>query len=182
MSSGKTVTVFGSSRARPESNTYKSAYQLGKLLANAGFTICNGGYLGIMEASSHGAKEAGGKTIGITTKEFSYREKNKWIDEEIQTSNYIERLTKLIEIADAFVILKGGVGTLSELSLVWTLNVINDIRKPIVLLGEQWKKVLDGLRKQLVIDYHETQVLVTLKKPEDAVEFLKKSFYYKGIQ
>lgn len=176
MSSEKIVTVFGSSRARPESNTYKNAYQLGKLLANAGFTVCNGGYMGIMEASSHGAKEAGGKTIGITTEEFSYREKNKWIDEEIQTKNYIERLSKLIEVADAYIILKGGIGTLSELSLVWTLNVINDTRKPIVLLGEQWQKVLDNLRKHLVIDYHETQLLATLKKPEDAVEFLKKRF------
>ncbi len=174
MNSEKIITVFGSSRARPESNTYKNAYQLGRLLAGAGFTICNGGYLGIMEASSQGAKEAGGKTIGITTEEFNHREKNKWIDEEIQTTNYIERLTKLIEIGDAFVILKGGIGTLSELSLVWTLSIINDIRKPIVLLGEQWKKVLESLTKHLVIDYHETQVLVTLKKPEDVVEFLKK--------
>ncbi len=176
MNSEKIITVFGSSRARPESNTFKNAYQLGKLLANAGFTICNGGYSGIMEASSQGAKEAGGRTIGITTEEFNYREKNKWIDEEIQTSNYIERLTKLIEMGDAFVILKGGIGTLSELSLVWTLSIINDIHKPIVLLGEQWKKVIESLTKHLVIDYHETQVLVTLKKPEDVVDFLKKRF------
>ncbi|MGQ9608328.1 MAG: LOG family protein [bacterium] len=176
MGSERIITVFGSSRAKPESNTYKNAYQLGRLLASVGFTICNGGYLGIMEASSQGAREAGGRTIGITTEEFNYREKNKWIDEEIKTNNYIERLTKLIEIGDAFVILKGGIGTLSELSLVWTLCVINDIHKPIVLLGEQWKKVLENLTKHLVIGYHETQFLVILKKPEDAAEYLKKRF------
>lgn len=174
MSSEKIITVFGSSRAKPESNTYKTAYILGKLLANAGFTVCNGGYMGIMEASSYGAKEVGGRTIGVTTKDFSDREKNKWTDQEIQTISYMERLTKLIDIADAYVVLKGGIGTLSELSYVWSLNVINDIHKPILLLGDLWQKVLDSLKKHLVIDYHEMQALVTLKKPEDAVEFLKK--------
>ncbi|MDQ1317801.1 MAG: hypothetical protein QG588_1455, partial [Candidatus Poribacteria bacterium] len=42
----KVVTVFGSSRAKPESNTYKQAYEIGRLLAEAGFTVCNGGYAG----------------------------------------------------------------------------------------------------------------------------------------
>ena len=44
----KVVTVFGSSRVKPESSIYKQAYEIGRLLAEAGFTVCNGGYAGIM--------------------------------------------------------------------------------------------------------------------------------------
>jgi len=170
----KKVTIFGSSRAKPESHTYKLAYELGKLLADAGFIVCNGGYMGIMEASLRGAKESGGKTIGVTTQAFQERAPNSWIDEEIKTNGYVERLDRLIHIADAFVVLKGGIGTLSELSLVWTLIAIGEIKKPVILIGDEWHKAIDSLKKNLVIDYHETQALVTLKKPKDAVEFLKR--------
>src|SRR5437763_866374 len=60
------VTVFGSSRAEHDSPEYRQAYQLGKLLAEAGYVVCNGGYSGTMEAASRGCKDAGGRTIGVT--------------------------------------------------------------------------------------------------------------------
>ena len=168
----KIVTVFGSSRAMPESNTYKQAFELGKLLAEAGFTVCNGGYGGIMKASSRGAKQCRGKTIGITTRVFEQKPANILIDEEIYTGNYIERLDKLTQIADAFIVLKGGVGTLSELSLVWCLNVIGEMRKPIILVGDSWQKVIKNMLKHLVIAYQEMQVLSIVNTPETAVKLL----------
>ena len=64
----KIVTVFGSSRPGEGDEEYLLAYEVGKNLALNGFTVCNGGYAGIMEASARGAKEAGGKTIGVTFK------------------------------------------------------------------------------------------------------------------
>ena len=63
MESEKIITVFGSSRTKKGGGPYKEAYQLGKLLAEAGFVVCNGGYGGLMDASARGAKEAGGKTV-----------------------------------------------------------------------------------------------------------------------
>lgn len=174
MGTEKVVTIFGSSRAKSDSNTYKLAYQLGKLLAEAGFVVCNGGYnMGVMEASSKAAKESGGKTIGITTQAFKQRSVSSWIDEEIQTESYVERLERLIRIADAIVVLKGGVGTLSEVALAWCLAVIGEMRKPIVLVGSAWQKTIADLKKHLVIDYHETQLLSTVKTPEDAVKLLE---------
>jgi uncharacterized protein (TIGR00730 family) len=170
----KIVTVFGSSRAMPESNTYKQAFELGKLLAEAGFTVCNGGYGGIMEASSQGAKRFGGRTIGITAKVFEKKPANILIDEEIYTENYIERLGKLTQIADAFIVLKGGVGTLSELSLVWCMTVIGEMRKPIILVGDSWQKVIKNMLKHLVIAHQEKQVLSIVNTPETAVKLLKR--------
>jgi len=174
MQSGKIVTVFGSSRLKENNDEYKQAFHLGSLLAQAGFTVCNGGYMGAMEASARGTKSVNGKTIGITTEAFKDRLVSPWIDEEIKSDNYIDRLGKLIEIADAFIVLKGGVGTLSEFSLVWCLNVIGEIHKPVILIGNTWKKCFREMQKYLIISYKEFQNLTLVDSPESAVEILKR--------
>ncbi len=173
----KIVTVFGSSRARSNSETYNKAYEIGKLLAEAGFIVCNGGYAGVMEASAKGAKHANGRTIGITTNAFKELSVNEWIDQEIKAGSYIERLQKMVETADAFVVLKGGVGTLSEFAIVWCLNVIEDIRKPIILVGDFWGKVIKEMTKRLIISPQEMLTLTMIKEPKNAVEILKRMFY-----
>ena len=170
----KVVTVFGSSRVKPESSIYKQAYEIGRLLAEAGFTVCNGGYAGIMEASLQGAKQAGGKTIGITTEAFKQKNVSPWIDTEIHTENYMERLEKLIQTADAFVVIKGGIGTISELSLVWCLNVIGEIHKPIILIGDSWQKAIKSLQKHLILTHQELQAITIVKTPETAIALLKR--------
>src|SRR5579872_6282890 len=120
MSKLRTVTVFGSSLPVGGSAIYSDALRLGKLLAEAGYAICNGGYGGLMEASARGAGEAGGHTIGITCAIWP-RPANAYIVEEIRTRNFPERLLTLIERGDAYVVLPGGTGTLAELGLVWEM-------------------------------------------------------------
>jgi len=71
-----------------------------------------------MEASARGAKEAGGKTIGVTFN-IKGRAANSWIDEQIHVPALIDRMMKLVELGDAYVVLKGGTGTLLELAAVW---------------------------------------------------------------
>ena len=70
-----------------------------------------------MEAVSRGAKEAGGKTYGVTAEFFKPRA-NRWIDTEIRVDTWQERLFELVRIADAFVACKGGTGNLVELAVV----------------------------------------------------------------
>ena len=60
------ITVFGSSRPHAGESDYEEARVLGGELASRGFQVCSGGYSGVMEAVSRGAKEAGGRTIAIT--------------------------------------------------------------------------------------------------------------------
>jgi uncharacterized protein (TIGR00725 family) len=142
----KLIAVFGSSLACEGSSEYAIAYDCGKYLAEAGFSICNGGYGGVMEASAKGAREAGGSTVGVTVNHWE-RRANEWIEREIKTSQLIDRLTKLVELGDAYVILKGGTGTLLEFACV--LELMNkDLmkRKPIVLVGDFWGKVVETLR------------------------------------
>ena len=176
MTKDKIVVVFGSSRVKPDSDTYNQALETGRLLAEAGFMVCNGGYAGIMEASAKGAKQANGKTIGVTTDAFKELKISEWIDEEVHTQDYMERLQKLVQIANAFIILKGGVGTLSELSIVWCLNVIGEIRKPMILVGDSWKKTVDNMSKNLIISSREMNALTIVKEPKSAVEILKRIF------
>ncbi|MBM4168901.1 MAG: LOG family protein [Ignavibacteria bacterium] len=145
----KIITVFGSSRPAPGSPEYELAREIGKHLALSGFRVCNGGYSGTMDASARGARESGGSTIGVTTS-FYARAANRWIDEVIQVSSMNERLLKLVELGDGYVVLKGGTGTLLEFAAVWEMinkNVIG--RKPIVVVGEFWEPVVNTVRRAL---------------------------------
>jgi uncharacterized protein (TIGR00725 family) len=60
------VTVFGSARLGGETPEYADAVRLGRRLAEERHTVMSGGYGGIMEAVSRGAREAGGNVVGIT--------------------------------------------------------------------------------------------------------------------
>jgi uncharacterized protein (TIGR00730 family) len=141
------ITVFGSSRPREDHADYQEARLLGRALAEAGFAVCSGGYAGVMEAVSRGAKEAGGKTYGVTAEFFKPRA-NAWINTEIRVTTWQERLFELVRLADGFVACKGGTGTLVELAVVWEmLNKAVIGNKPVVVLGEFWTPILDRVRE-----------------------------------
>jgi uncharacterized protein (TIGR00725 family) len=142
------ITVFGSSRPREGDADYEEARVLGRALAKHGFAVCSGGYGGVMEAVSRGAKEAGGKTYGVTAEFFKDAKLNSWIDVEVRRSTWEERLFELIRMAHGFVACKGGTGTLVELAVVWEmLNKSVMGRKPFAVLGDFWQPVLERVRE-----------------------------------
>ncbi|HXX15288.1 MAG TPA: LOG family protein [Candidatus Eremiobacteraceae bacterium] len=143
----KIISVFGSSRPATGDTEYEQARTLGSALAERGFAVCTGGYGGVMEATSRGAKEAGGKTYGVTAEFFS-RKANDWVDVEIRKKTWAERLFTLIEMGDGFVVCKGGTGTLVELAVVWEmLNKRAMPAKPCVVLGLFWQPILERVRE-----------------------------------
>jgi len=142
------VTVFGSSRPRAGDAEYEEARALGRALAKHGFAVCSGGYGGVMEAVSRGAKEAGGKTYGVTAEFFRAAKLNPWIDVEVRMKTWEERLFELIRLAHGFVACKGGTGTLVELAVVWEmLNKSVMDGKPFAVLGEFWQPILERVRE-----------------------------------
>ena len=148
MSQETIVTVFGSSRPREGEADYEEARVLGRALAKHGFAVCSGGYGGVMEAVSRGAKEAGGKTYGVTAEFFTAAKLNLWVDTEVRMKTWEERLFELIRLADGFAACKGGTGTLVELAVVWEmLNKSVITGKPFAVLGDFWQPVLDRVRE-----------------------------------
>ncbi|MDR3676821.1 MAG: LOG family protein [Acidobacteriota bacterium] len=183
----KMVTVFGSSLPAEGSTAYAEARRLGRLLAEAGYAVCNGGYGGLMEASARGAHEAGGHTIGITCVIWP-RPANRYIVEEVRTQNFPERLMTLIERADAYVVLPGGTGTLAELSLAWEMMNKGSLsktvggRKPLLVMAPYWQAVIDCLQQEGQLKNGDPNwiapamdIVTLFKTPEQAVEELRKS-------
>jgi uncharacterized protein (TIGR00730 family) len=140
------VTVFGSSRPVPGEAAYEEALQLGGMLAEAGFGVATGGYVGTMEAVSRGMSLAGGRVIGVTCDQIeAWRgvQPNRWVQEQIRLPTLHARVVRLIEIGQAFIALPGGLGTLSEVALAWSMLQTEEIApKPLVLVGEIWRKTL----------------------------------------
>ena len=138
------AVIFGSSATKEHEQDYKDAYEVGKLLAANGFTVVNGGYAGIMEAVSKGAKEAGGKAIGITCKHLTYTQPNAWLHEVVETEDLFDRMKTYFQDAELFVVFPGGSGTLTEMMLTCDLMGMEMIKKkPIIAFGEYWKPVID---------------------------------------
>jgi uncharacterized protein (TIGR00725 family) len=141
------ITVFGSSRPNAGQTGYEEAFQLGAALAENGFVLCTGGYGGVMEAASRGAREAGGKTMAVTAEVFKTRV-NPWVQEEIRVKTWEERLFGLIRRGGGYVVCAGGTGTLVELAVVWEmLNKRIIPVKPFVALGDFWRPVIERVRE-----------------------------------
>ncbi|NLX03992.1 MAG: LOG family protein [Phycisphaerae bacterium] len=167
------VTTFGSSKPKPPDPRYSQAYELGCALGQAGYTLCNGGYGGTMEATAKGAKDAGSSTIGVTCTCFSRSGPNPYIDREIPTDDLMARLKILLDIGQAYVVLPGGSGTLVELALVWELIAkrLAPVR-PIILYGHFWQPVI----RITAAERPDTANLVqTAANHEEAVKLIAKA-------
>jgi uncharacterized protein (TIGR00730 family) len=142
----KIVSVFGGSRPRPGDPAYEEARALGAALAESGWTVATGGYSGVMEAASRGACEAGGHVIGVTCgliEDWKGLRPNQWVREEKKFATLRERLGHLVEFCDAAVALPGGIGTLSEVALCWSLLQTGEIQaKPLVVVGRVWTETV----------------------------------------
>ncbi len=142
----KIASVFGGSRPRAGEAAYEEARALGAALARAGWVVATGGYSGVMEAASRGACEAGGHVIGVTCgliEEWKGLRANEWVREEKKFATLRERLGHLVEFCDAAIALPGGIGTLSEVALTWSLLQTGEIAaKPFVVVGKIWTETV----------------------------------------
>ena len=168
------VTIFGGSKCRESDLAYGQALRVGELLADAGYTICTGGYSGVMEAASRGAHERGGRVIGITMNQFTV-EPNRYLTEKIPSADFYERLQRLIVQSVGYIALRGGMGTVTEISLVWNKMQTRVLEpRPLVLLGDCWPPVVEAWQKNLAVDETDVQILSFAKTPEEAVAIIQK--------
>jgi uncharacterized protein (TIGR00725 family) len=172
------VSVFGSSRPRENDAEYIEARQLGRTLTQKGFAVCTGGYGGTMEAVSRGAKEAGGKTYGVTADFFPNAKANAWVDVEVRVKTWQDRLFEIIRLGDGLVACKGDTGTLAELAVAWEMmNKSVMPPKPFIALGEFWAPILNCVHRVESGQNdpwaeRKAQILRTAATPEEAAEFI----------
>ena len=176
----KNIAFFGDANIPEDDPDYVSAYEVAKLVAKAGFNIVNGGGPGIMNASTQGAEDVGGKTLSVTfdpvnAPGYEGRYIKNITDQEIKTTNYIERMFKLLENAHVFIIFKGGSGTISELGTAWVLaKLYYGHHKPFILYGEHWKPIMDAINENMNIDEQERNSYEIVTKKEDIIPTIMK--------
>src|SRR5512139_2634081 len=169
----KVITIFGSAKPINNDEQYLTAYNLGKNLALNGFDICTGGFNGIMEAASKGAIEGGGNAIGVTV-DLWQRSANKYITKEIKCNTLLERIDKLIELGDGFVVLQGGTGTLLELAAVWEYANKDLMRiKPIACHSSIWKTIVSEMNEQMKLEGRPSDIVKTFDTIDEIVQYLK---------
>jgi len=145
MDSSRKVVVFGSSRCPEGGVDQKRAHEVGRVVAARGLILVSGGYEGSMGAASRGAKEEGGRVLGITTAIFQDRSPNPWLDEHIDEPDYPARMSHMMRLGDAFVALPGALGTLSEWLLAWCLGSIGQLGGPLWAFSDPWRRIYDSI-------------------------------------
>ena len=151
---GPCVSIFGSARLPQNSPYYLLAEEIAKKITDLGFGIITGGGPGIMEAANKGAKENGGKSIGLNIELPFEQSFNPYIDKQysIEFDYFFVRKLMCVKYAQGFIIMPGGIGTLDELFEALTLIQTHKIgRFPIILVGSEfWKGLLDWMKNTLL--------------------------------
>lgn len=170
------IAVFGSSEPSPGDRLYEQARELGALLADAGFCVLTGGYGGVMEGASRGAREHGGTTLGVTCEIFVHRTPNPYLDRVLAMPDLHLRQRELVERSAGYVVLQGRAGTVSELALLWALHRAGCLgRRPVVLLGRYWKEFLHLLECNGALERAQLDVTRLVETPREAVQALRES-------
>lgn len=175
----KNIAYFGFANAGLDDPLYQEAYELAKYLCSKGFNAINGGGPGVMRAVSEGARDAGRPAVGVTfypkdMANFEGRDKENPIAEEIVTKNYLERTLKLLELGDAYVVFKGGTGTVSEFGMAWGLaRLYFGHHKPLILYGEFWNNIVKAFVENMRMRPDDLKVYQVVNSPKEAYKAVK---------
>lgn len=181
----RTVTVFGSARTPADNIYYQKARDMGKALAEADYAVVTGGGHGIMEASSRGASEAGGTSIGFNITLPHEQTLNQYTTESLSFSHFAPRKIVMTLYADAYVYFPGGFGTLDELTEILTLIQTGKTnRAPIVLVGKDfWDPLNDFFVNGLDEKFHaispaDEKLYTIVDEISEAIEIVKSNRTY----
>lgn len=178
------VSIFGSARARENQKHYKDAYQVARLLSDAGFAIISGGGPGIMEAANRGGMEGKSKSVGLNIELPVEQIPNQYQNISLYFDHFFARKVMFVKYAAAYVVCPGGFGTLDELAEMLTLlQTQKTARIPVILMNREfWQPLLDwfqnSLCKQGMINEENLRLFTVVDTPEQVVEEILD--FYKG--
>lgn len=176
---GPAVSIFGSSRATPDSRYYKLAEQTASLLAKSGFAVITGGGGGIMEAANKGAAQAGGTSIGLNIDLPMEQIPNDYQNLSMHFKYFFCRKVMFLKYAHGFIVLPGGYGTLDEFfeSMV-LIQTLKQASFPVVLMGsDYWKGLIDWMTEKMLAQYHhiapeDLNIFTVLDNPQAATKII----------
>ncbi|UBM60176.1 TIGR00730 family Rossman fold protein [Marinilongibacter aquaticus] len=184
---GPCVSIFGSARTKPDNEYYKMTVEIARKLVAKGYGVITGGGPGIMEAANKGAKEMGGKSVGLNIKLPFEQVPNAYVDSDksIDFDYFFARKVCFMKYSQGFIVLPGGFGTMDELFEALTLIQTDKIaRFPIVLVGSPyWKGLLDWIANVMRdqegnISPKDLDLLHLVDSVDDAIEVITE-FYGK---
>ncbi len=181
---GDAVSIFGSSRTKPNDKYYALTEDIAYHLAKAGYAIITGSGPGMMEAANKGARRAKGHSIGLNIEMPSEQKSNRYVDTLIDFHYFFIRKVMFVKYAKAFVITPGGYGTLDELFEAINLIQTERIGKfPVVLAGrEYWSGILRWLKSTVLkrgnISACDLEIFKVIDEPKKIVHYIN-SFYGK---
>jgi len=178
---GRSIAVFGSSEPQAGTPEYEDARRLGQLLAEAGARVVNGGYGGVMEATSRGARERGGRALGVTGSFFEGRSPNAYLSDVRPSADLFERTRLLIEFSDAFIILPGKSGTIAELAALWALDRAGLLgERPVILCGPAWPGLIEAIARAGALEPAQRRISRLCRTVEESVESLVRTGQNRG--
>ncbi len=173
------VAIFGYADCQDNDKLCGSVATVTEKLAEAGYTVVDGGGPGVMRAATMGAKAAGGKVIGVTwypkdIDNFEGRDKNNHFDKEIKTNSYVERTLELMNQGQVYVIFNGGTGTISEFGMAWGLaRLYFGHHKPLILYGKFWEEIIAAFKNHMLLRPEELRVYKIVDSPEEVLDAIK---------
>lgn len=178
----KSVTFFGSARAKEDNHYYQKARNLSaRIVKELGYSVLSGGGGGIMEASNRGAFEAGGKSVGLNIKLPNEQTPNKYTTKTLEVSYFFVRKVALSFAAEAYIFFPGGYGTLDEFFEIITLIQTQKIpRVPMILFGNEYWGTLNEFIEKVIyekysaIDKTDIDLYHITENEDEIIEMIKK--------
>jgi uncharacterized protein (TIGR00730 family) len=173
------VAIFGYADSSENDPLFRDVREVSKKLAEAGYVVVDGGGPGVMRAATVGAKEGGGKVIGVTLymediPHFEGRDPKNLFDQEIKTNNYVERTLALMKTGQVYVIFNGGTGTISEFGMAWGLaKLYFGHHKPLILYGKFWENIIQSFKDNMLLRPQELEVFKIVDSPEEVLDAIR---------
>ncbi len=181
------VAIFGSSSIGEDHPWTKQAEELGKKLADLGYTIVTGGGPGIMQGANKGASEATdphkGDSLGLNIKMSHFTRANPYVNKGVGFHYFFIRNLMILYSARAYIFFPGGLGTLDHASEIMTLIQTKKIRTatPVILFGKEfWQPIADWVDRIMytrfnAIDKEDMQIYHITDSVDEIIELVKQS-------
>ncbi len=149
------VTIFGSSRMRPGDDVYQDVRSLATWLSTMGCDIVTGGGPGLMQAANEGAKlgdpENRTRSFGLPIELQKEEEPNPFVEKIYRHRTFFSRLHHFVRLSSAFIVVRGGIGTLLETAMIWQLCQVRHMRNvPLILVGEMWQDLGEWAQRHML--------------------------------